>query len=108
MSWGDEPFDGFDAVNALSCLPGLAVAHTAPPAPRLADRILDGLTDDGGLDGDLVQWINAHPVQVREMVEAQIESRESVISDAVDSVLSAAVADVRVAVQMEVATLIGQ
>lgn len=104
MSWGEEPFDGFGAVCALSHLPGLGVEHTVSAPTALAERVLGGLTDDAELDDNLVQWVNTHLMQVRGLVAAEISARESVISEAIDAALSDLEAEVRLAVHAEVAT----
>lgn len=108
MSWGDEPFDGFGAVCALSYLPGLGVESTASVEPWLSDRVLGSLTDFSGLDTELVRWIATHPAQVRGLVESEVGARESVIADVIDSVLSDLEAEVRSAVHAEVAARVGR
>lgn len=106
LSCGDEPFEGFGGVCALSTLSDLSVELTPGIPVGLHDDVRGSITDEAN-PGAVVQWAAENPHCVDAMVTDEIDNRESVIVDVVDSATSDIRADIRDAVVERIKSTLG-
>lgn len=96
QSGGDEPFDGYGGVCALAMLPGLGITPTPGIPASLHGEVCASIGD--GMDPTVMKWAAENPGLVDSLVAEELDQRETVVADAVDSVLSEIRADIRDAV----------
>lgn len=95
-SCGDEPFEGYGGVCALAMLPELSVTPTPGIPASLHGEVCASIGD--GMDPAVMKWAAENPGLVDSLVAEELDQRETVVADAVDSVLSEIRADIRDAV----------
>lgn len=95
-SCGDEPFEGYGGVCALAMLPELSVTPTPGIPASLHGEVCASIGD--GMDPAVMEWAAENPGLVDSLVAEELDQRETVVADAVDSVLSEIRADIRDAV----------
>lgn len=96
QSCGDEPFDGYGGVCALAMLPELGITPTPGIPASLHGEVCASIGD--GMDPTVMKWAAENPGLVDSLVAEELDQRETVVADAVDSVLSEIRADIRDAV----------